>query len=78
MALAEEAARQGGMEVLAMKELFRASEDFGHYLKVCPGAMVYVGNGEEYPQIHTDRYDFPDKILETIVELFKHILIVGS
>lgn len=74
VALAEEAARQGGMEVLAMKELFRASEDFGHYLKVCPGAMVYVGNGEEYPQIHTDRYDFPDGILETIVELFKHIL----
>ncbi len=75
VALAEAAARQGGMEVIAMTELFRASEDFGYYLKACPGAMVYVGNGEDYPQIHTARYDFNDRILETIVEFFKNILI---
>lgn len=72
--LAEEAARRGGMEVIPMTELFRASEDFGYYLKACPGAMVYVGNGEGYPQIHTAGYDFNDEILETIVEFFKHIL----
>lgn len=74
VALAEEAARRAGMEVIPMTELFRASEDFGYYLKACPGAMVYVGNGEDYPQIHTAGYDFNDGILETIVEFFKHIL----
>lgn len=74
VALAEEAARRAGMEVIPMTELFRASEDFGYYLKACPGAMVYVGNGEDYPQIHTEGYDFNDEILETIVEFFKHLL----
>lgn len=74
VALAEQAARKGGMEVIAMKELFRASEDFGYYLKACPGAMIYVGNGENYPQIHTGAYDFNDRILPVIVELFKNIL----
>lgn len=74
VALAEEAARRGGMEVIPMTELFRASEDFGYYLKACPGAMVYVGNGEDYPQIHTAGYDFNDELLETIVEFFKNIL----
>lgn len=54
-----------------MKEAFRASEDFGHYLKVTKGAICYIGNGENYPHIHTVHYDFHDGIIETAVELFK-------
>ncbi len=58
------------LPVMEMKDLWRASEDFGHYLKVCPGAMFYIGNGEDHPAVHTDRYDFNDKILSTAVDLF--------
>ena len=58
------------LPVTEMKDLWRASEDFGHYLKVCPGAMFYIGNGEDHPAVHTDRYDFNDKILSTAVDLF--------
>lgn len=76
VALAAQAARRIGLEVIPMKELFRASEDFGYYLKACPGAMVYVGNGEDYPQIHTAEYDFNDEILETIVDFFKNLLYI--
>ena len=58
------------LPVLEMSELWRASEDFGHYLKRCPGAMLYIGNGEGYPALHTSGYDFNDRILKTAVEVF--------
>ena len=53
-----------------MGELWRASEDFGHYLKECPGAMFYIGSGEDWPALHTSEYDFNDNILETAVDMF--------
>lgn len=60
-----------GIPVVEMTEAFRASEDFGHYLKLTKGAMCFIGNGEEYPHIHTYEYDFRDELIETAVELFK-------
>ena len=69
-----EAARKAKIPALSMQELWRASEDFGHYLKICPGAMVYIGNGEGYPPLHTAEYDFNDRILETAVDLFMGIV----
>ncbi|WP_246067312.1 M20 metallopeptidase family protein [Paenibacillus koleovorans] len=63
--------REKGLPLIEMKQAFRASEDFGHYLKLTKGAMCYIGNGEAYPQIHTFEYDFRDDIIETAVELFK-------
>ena len=58
------------LPVIEMKKLWRASEDFGYYLKRCSGAMFYIGNGEEYPAVHTDNYDFNDRILKTAVDIF--------
>jgi len=63
-------ARKNKIPAIPMQELWRASEDFGHYLKICPGAMFYIGNGENYPALHTAEYDFNDRILETAVNLF--------
>lgn len=57
-----------------MDRMWRASEDFGWYLKECPGAMVYIGNGEKYPALHTEEYDFNDRILETAVDLFLELV----
>ena len=50
--------------------MWRASEDFGHYLKKCSGAMFYIGNGEQWPALHTGEYDFNDRILETAAGMF--------
>lgn len=58
------------LPVIHMEKLWRASEDFGHYLKKCPGAIFYIGNGETYAPLHTCGYDFNDRILETAVDLF--------
>lgn len=53
-----------------MESLWRASEDFGYYLKECEGAIVYIGAGEEWPALHTAGYDYNDNIPETAVDLF--------
>ena len=67
------AAQENKIPAMSMRELWRASEDFGHYLKICPGAMFYIGNGEDYPPLHTAEYDFNDRIIETAVNMFMRI-----
>lgn len=63
-----------GKQVVLMTEPFYASEDFGYYLKKCPGAMIYLGNGEDYAALHTTEYDFNDRLLETGVDLNLEII----
>jgi hippurate hydrolase len=36
------------------------AEDFSYMLASCPGAMVWLGNGEEGAFLHNARYDFND------------------
>ena len=67
------AARARGMELVEIQEAFRGSEDFGHYTKLTKGAFCFIGNGEDYPHIHTVKYDFRDELIETGVELFKEL-----
>ncbi|MGI5989397.1 MAG: M20 metallopeptidase family protein [Lachnospiraceae bacterium] len=62
-----------GDSVIYMEDLWRASEDFGWYLKKCPGAIFYVGNGKDYPPLHTAAYDFNDRILPVAVDMMKEI-----
>ena len=68
-----QAAEALGLSVMELPDMLRGSEDFGYYLKKCPGAIFYIGNGEDYPAIHTRPYDFNDKILESAVDMFAAI-----
>ncbi|MBR2528623.1 MAG: amidohydrolase [Blautia sp.] len=65
-----EAAAGLHLATLPMPKLWRASEDFGYYLKECEGAMFYIGAGEDWPALHTVNYDFNDNIIEEAVDLF--------
>ena len=65
-----EGAKALKIPLVPMERLWRASEDFGHYLKECPGAMFYLGAGEESPALHTLAYDFNDALLPPAVDLF--------
>lgn len=69
--------REKGFQLLEMEQGMRGSEDFGHFLKETQGAMCYIGNGEDYPQVHTNEYDFPDSNIEIAVELFKGLVALG-
>lgn len=63
-----------GMNVADLDRPIRSSEDFGHFQKKCPGVMIHIGNGENYPHVHTEKYDFNDNIIETAVELFYELV----
>ncbi|MBQ6920049.1 MAG: amidohydrolase [Synergistaceae bacterium] len=67
------AAKSLGLDVIDMAEPIRASEDFGRYTKQVDGAIFYIGNGENYPAVHTSSYDFNDNILGTAVDMFTEI-----
>lgn len=69
-----QAAEHGGFSIVDLERPWRASEDFGHYLKLVPGAMVYIGNGLDYPSIHTADYDFVDANLRVVVDLWLNLL----
>ena len=56
------------------KPMSRGSEDFGHYTKIVPGAMFYVGGGIDVPSFHTSGYDFTDSTMENAVEMFKALI----
>lgn len=63
--------KEKGIPLVELSEAFRPSDDFGHLLKLTKGAYCYIGNGEEYPHLHSYEYDFRDELIETAVEVFK-------
>lgn len=68
------AANELNLKIIEMPEAIRASEDFGFYTKQIHGAIFYIGNGENYPAIHTVNYDFNDEILDTAVNMFSKLI----
>ncbi|MDO4175880.1 MAG: M20 family metallopeptidase [Bacillota bacterium] len=74
VAKVREAAESLDFAVSELEEPIRSSEDFGWYQKKCPGAMIFIGNGRDWPQIHTSTYDFNDRILETAAELMYELV----
>ena len=62
------------LPVLDSAALWRASEDFGYYTRELPGAMFYVGNGTDYPPLHTEQYEFQDRILGIITGIFLKLI----
>ncbi len=49
-------------------------EDFAYYLEQIPGCFLMVGTrpagSDDYPPLHSDRYDFTDEALRTSIHLF--------
>ena len=52
----------------------RWSEDFGHYLTICPGAFFGIGAGGDCPQLHTENYEYPDALLRPTIEALIKLL----
>ena len=67
------AAADCGIPSMEMPRPWRASEDFGWYLKACPGAIFYIGTGEDWPALHTAEYDFNDAVLPAAVDVFTRL-----
>lgn len=69
------AAKNKGYELIEMKHAIRSSEDFGYYTKLTKGAIFLIGNGEDYPAVHINKYDFRDELIEIATDLFREILL---
>ena len=59
----ETVCRGAGLSCIDVPEPFRWSEDFGYYAASAEAAMVGIGAGQDWPQLHTERYVFNDRIL---------------
>lgn len=68
------AAYQLGLSIAEMPEPMRGSEDFGWYLHQAEGAMFLLGDGLDYPPLHSIDFDFPDPLLETACALFQKLI----
>lgn len=73
-AMVEKAANSSNYDLICMEEPFRWSEDFGRFSQVAKTTLFGVGAGVHHPQLHESRYDFPDEIIGTGVEMFLSIL----
>lgn len=67
-------------ELLGPKNVLRdlpasmASEDFAFMTQVCPGAYIWLGNGENSAALHNPRYDFNDALLPLGVRYWVHLV----
>jgi len=48
---------------LELRDPSMGSEDFAYFLRETPGALIWLGLGEESPGLHTPVFDFDDKAL---------------
>lgn len=53
---------------------FRWSEDFGHYGAYAPACFFGVGSGEETTPLHTEAYEYPDRLAPVTAELLLNII----
>lgn len=67
-------AGKAGYEVYELQEAIRSSEDYGHYTKATKGAMFHIGNGVDYPQIHTSEYDFNENLITVASDIYKELI----
>lgn len=69
-----EIAEENGWPINEFKEPIRSSEDFGYYLKKAPGALIWLGAGENWPPIHSEAFDYNDGLIERTVAVFWAII----
>ena len=61
------------VEVIDFAEALPVSEDFGQFTARIPGAMFFLGAGEDCPRLHQAAYDFPEELIEIGSNIFMQI-----
>ncbi len=68
--LVETVAGRCGFDIQILDEPFPWSEDFGEFRKKCPVTLFGLGTGKNHPPLHSEMYDFNDRLIEAGIELF--------
>ncbi|HBZ43775.1 MAG TPA: amidohydrolase [Maritimibacter sp.] len=73
--IARNAAGSLGQDIREMAQPLRWSEDFGRFGDDgAKAALLYIGAGEDHPQLHNPDYDFPDALFPIATEVFCRIV----
>ena len=70
----ETALKESGAAYKYLAEPFRWSEDFGHYGAFAPACFFGVGSGEDTAPLHTEAYEYPDRLATVTAELLLNII----
>jgi len=62
------------LKFLELEEPFMWSEDFGRFTEKYKGAIIGLGAGQKCMPLHNSRYDFPDEITKTGINLLEQII----
>ena len=62
-----------GAEVINLEKALPVSEDFGQFTARIPGAMFFLGAGEDCPRLHQVDYDFPEQLIEIGSNIYMQI-----
>ena len=71
--IVKKAGMAAGAEVIDFKEALPVSEDFGQFTARIPGAMFFLGAGEDCPGLHQADYDFPEELIQIGSNVFMQI-----
>jgi metal-dependent amidase/aminoacylase/carboxypeptidase family protein len=71
--LVEKAAKKCGLNLNVLDEPFPWSEDFGEFRTKCPVTLFGIGTGKSHPPLHSEMYDFNDRLIETGIRLFAEL-----
>lgn len=64
-----------GLDPIYWEEAYRASEDFGWYLKEVDGAFFGMGMGEDLASLHNEEYSFDNDLIMPAIQALGLILI---
>jgi amidohydrolase len=77
-AMADLVRQVAGKRFLPADRPAMGGEDFSYYLERVPGCFFLIGlcppDREDYPSLHTDRFDFPDDALATGVDMMVRLV----
>lgn len=62
------------IEFKELSKVFPWSEDFGAFRDKCPITLVGLGAGEDSHPLHSEKYDFNDKLIPVGIKLFRGII----
>lgn len=72
--IVKKAAVKLGMSIKELDAPYAWSEDFGEFRKKCPITLFGLGAGVQSEPLHSDKYDFNDKLISVGADLFYTII----
>ncbi|MBQ1430243.1 MAG: amidohydrolase, partial [Firmicutes bacterium] len=63
-----------GMPFDLLADPIRTSEDFGYFLMKAPGALIWLGAGEDVAPLHNAGFDYNDSLLAETCRIFRAIM----